>query len=58
LRIDHKRSVRSALDLFGQTNLDFEDCLTIEHARRNGCSAIVSYDRDFDAVAGVIRREP
>lgn len=58
LRIDHKRSVLAALELYGRTGLDFEDCLAIEHSHRIGCHAIVSYDREFDAIAGVARREP
>ena len=58
LRIDHKRTILTALELFGTTDLDFEDCLAIEHARRTGCTAVVTYDRGFDKVQGVTRREP
>ncbi len=58
LRIEHKRSVLAALDGYEQTNLDFEDCLSIEHVRRTRPTGIYSYDRGFDRVAAVRRLEP
>ena len=58
LRLDHKQTVLRALDLYETTNLDFTDCLSIEHARRAGLDGIYSYDRGFDRVPGVRRLEP
>jgi predicted nucleic acid-binding protein len=58
LRIDYKESVFQAIDLWGSSNLDFEDCLSVEHVRRAGLDGIYSYDRDFDRVPGVPRLEP
>jgi predicted nucleic acid-binding protein len=58
LRVDHKRTVIAAIDLFESSRLDFEDCLTVAHARRLGLPTIYSYDRHFDRIEGVIRREP
>ena len=58
LRVEHKRSVLRALDLYEQSNLDFEDCLTVEHMRRSGTSRLWSYDRGFDRLPGVTRQEP
>ncbi len=58
LRIDHKRSMMAALDLWEHSNLDFEDCLSVEHVRRAALAGIYSYDRDFDRVPGIVRREP
>lgn len=58
LRLDHKRSVLRALDLYESTKLDFTDCLAIEHARRAGLRGIYSYDQGFDRVPGVRRLEP
>ena len=58
LRLDHKRSVLRALDLYETTNLDFTDCLAVEHVRRAGLGGIYSYDQGFDRVRGVRRLEP
>ncbi len=58
LSIDHKQSIVAALDRWRDSNLDFEDCLSIEHVRRESLGAIYSYDRDFDRVPGIVRREP
>jgi predicted nucleic-acid-binding protein len=58
LRIEHKRSVLRALDLFESARLDFEDCLTVERVRRQKLPGLYSYDRGFDRVPGLVRREP
>lgn len=58
LRVEHKESVLRALDLWEGSNLDFEDCLSVEHIRRAELDGIYSYDRDFDRVPGVRRLEP
>jgi predicted nucleic acid-binding protein len=58
LRIEHKRSVLRALDLYEQSNLDFEDCLSVEHVRRMRLDGIYTYDRGFDRVPALRRLEP
>ncbi len=58
LGIEPKQSIIAALDLWRDSNLDFEDCLSIEHVRRESLDAIYSYDRDFDRVPGIVRLEP
>jgi uncharacterized protein len=58
LRLDHKESIIAALDLWRGTSLDFEDCLSIEHVRRDALTGIYSYDRGFDRVPGIRRLEP
>jgi len=58
LKIDHKRSILNALGLYAGSNLDFEDCLSVEHVRRAGLAGIYSYDRGFDRIAPVRRLEP
>ena len=58
LRVDHKRSILRALDTWESSNLDFEDCLSVEHVRRAGLDGIYSYDRDFDRVPDIRRLEP
>jgi predicted nucleic acid-binding protein len=58
IQIDHKETVLRAIALWGDSNFDLADCLSVEHVRRTGCDGIYSYDRDFDRVAGVRRLEP
>lgn len=57
LRLDHKETVLRALALYGETKLDFVDCLCIAHAERDDVG-IYSYDRGLDRISGVRRREP
>ena len=57
-QIDHKEFVLRALDLWKDLNLDFADCLSIEHVRRDSLAGIYSYDRDFDRIPGIRRLEP
>ena len=48
-----------ALDLFAShSSLDFEDALQIAHMERTGVQELYSYDKDFDRVPSVTRREP
>lgn len=59
VRLPHKRACIRALDLYGSSPfLDFEDALAVAHMERLGITEIVSYDRDFDRLAGVARVEP
>lgn len=58
LRIEHKTSVLDALTLYESSQLDFEDCLSVQHVRRLGLAGIYTYDRGFDSVAGLQRLEP
>ena len=47
-----------ALDLYARFDVDFEDALSASHVRQRGLEAIVSFDRDFDALPNVSRIEP
>ena len=59
LRLPQKRVYIRALDIYASSPfLDFEDALAAAHMERQGVTEIVSYDRDFDMVAGVRRTEP
>lgn len=58
LRIDHKRSVVHALDRYALSNLDFEDCLAIEHAIQEQLDGIYSYDRKLGRASDILRVEP
>ena len=58
---DHRRRhvCLRGLDVYASfPSLDFEDALAVAHMEQLGISRIVSYDRDFDRVAGVRRTEP
>ena len=46
-----------APELYERTSLDFEDCLSVEHVQRGKLASIVSYDKDFDRVGLLPRRE-
>ena len=59
LRLPQKRVYLRALDVYASSPfLDFEDALAVAHMERLGVEEIVSYDRDFDRVAGLRREEP
>ena len=59
LKLGQKRIYLHSLDLYASSPfLDFEDALAIAHMARLGVTEIVSYDRDFDRIAGLRRAEP
>ncbi len=58
LHLDHKESVLQALVLWQTSKLDFEDCLSVQHARRLALDGIYSYDRDSDRIPDIRRLEP
>jgi len=57
-KIPYKKTYLRALDLYLATNIDFVDALSIAHMERCGITTILSFDRDFDRVKTVSRREP
>ena len=44
--------------LMGQNQLDLEDALTLQCALANNCSALVSFDKDFNSVKEIKRITP
>lgn len=51
--------VLRALELFGSTPyLDFGDAMIVAHMLESGERTVYSYDKDFDRVSSVTRREP
>jgi predicted nucleic acid-binding protein len=59
IRFPQKSVCLRALDIYaGSPFFDFEDALAIAHMEQQRIQEIVSYDRDFDRVAGVLRVEP
>ncbi len=51
-------SVEQAVDLYASEKVDFQDALNAITARDAGIRVIVSYDRHFDRIDFVERREP
>ena len=58
LRLPNKHICLRALDLYVVTGLDFVDCLCVAHMEDTGIDTILSFDRGFDRIPGIIRREP
>jgi predicted nucleic acid-binding protein len=59
LRLAHKRMYLRALDLYAALpKLDFADALSIADMERRKLTTIFSFDRDFDGIHGITRREP
>jgi predicted nucleic acid-binding protein len=58
LKLPYKRITVRALDLWSTwPRLDFDDALLAAHAEHVG-GEILSYDRDYDSIPGIIRSEP
>jgi uncharacterized protein len=58
LKVPQRQVCLRALDLYAKHNLDFEDCLSLAHMEQQDLTQLYSYDRRFDAIAGVTRLEP
>lgn len=59
LRIQGKERVLRALDVYAtHPFLDFEDALIVAQLERVAGQHVMSYDRGFDRVATIVRREP
>ena len=51
--------VARSFDVYASNRaLDFEDAVTVAHMESRGITALYSYDRGFDSVAGITRIEP
>ncbi|MCL5670364.1 MAG: PIN domain-containing protein [Acidobacteria bacterium] len=46
-----------AVEIYSQSGIDLADCFVAALAAAEG-SLLLSYDRDFDEIEGLIRREP
>lgn len=58
VQIDHKATILAALERYGRLNLDFEDCLAIEHSLRLQLADIYTYDQGFNQAREIRRLEP
>lgn len=56
--VDGREAVLGALDLFASTRLDFGDALIAASMALDGADTVYSFDRDFDKLSGLRRREP
>jgi predicted nucleic acid-binding protein len=57
-RVQNRRQVLRALEIYGATNLDFGDALIVASMNLSGASTLYSFDTDFDRIAGVTRLPP
>lgn len=57
-RVDNRRTLLEALDVFATTNLDFGDAMIVASMREQSSRLLYSYDKHFDRLPGVTRQEP
>ena len=57
-RVQDRRAVIQALDLYAATTLDFGDAYLVASMQRLGSRTVYSFDRDFDRIRGIQRVEP
>ncbi|MCL5961776.1 MAG: PIN domain-containing protein [Chloroflexi bacterium] len=58
LHLANKRVYLRALELYASTKIDFVDALNVAHMEKADIGRILSFDRDFDNLPGIDRREP
>jgi predicted nucleic acid-binding protein len=57
--VRNRATVLRALHLFGTTSvLDFGDAMIVAQATESGAGTVYTYDKDFDRMPGITRREP
>lgn len=57
-RVQDRRAVLRALDLYAATALDFGDAYLIASMQRLASQTVYSFDRDYDRIKGIQRLEP
>lgn len=58
LKLPSRRAILRALNLYAVTSMDFVDALAVVYMERRGITEVYSYDKHFDALEGIKRREP
>ncbi len=58
LEVPDRDTLLRALVLYAVTNLDFVDVLILAQMERRGITTVLSFDRGFDRIEGITRREP
>ncbi len=56
--IPNKRRIRAAFALYIERNLPFADAYHLAVMRANRMTEIVTFDREFDHIPGIVRVEP
>lgn len=57
-KVDNKQAVLKALDIFAVTNLDFGDSMIIAVTLKSDEKILYAYDKDYDKIEGIKRKEP
>ena len=57
-RVENKKAVIKALEIYSNTKLDFGDALIVASMQLSGSKTLFAYDSDFDTVAGIERLTP
>jgi predicted nucleic acid-binding protein len=52
-----KQNYRRVFELFLSTNVGFADCYHAVQMQQLGLTEVLSFDRDFDKLPGIVRRE-
>ncbi len=58
LRLPRRSTYIRALEIYASTSLDFVGALAVAHVEREGVQTVASFDRHFDRLPQVTRREP
>lgn len=58
MRITGKALLREALEVFTSPRVSFIDAFNVAYMRNRGLARILSYDKDFDRIPGIVRVEP
>ena len=58
LKLAHRKLYLRALDLYAAYPLDFEDAVIVAQMERQRIKELLSYDREFDRIATIVRLEP
>ena len=59
VRLRGKRRFRRTFDLYvSMSRLSFADCYHVAYMESQGLRELISFDRDFDRVPTIVRREP
>jgi predicted nucleic acid-binding protein len=58
LRLENRRLIMRALDLYATSNRSFGDCLIAASMYQSAAKVIYSFDTDFDRLPGITRQEP
>jgi len=57
-KVENKRALLEALDLYASTTLPFGDAVIVASMGEAGSTVLYSYDSDFTGIPGIERREP